>query len=63
LEHWALLQSLSYLLAEFSRPCIHTFDVWGCVTLGGEQRRAEGGLQDQLLLCAFYRVREHPEHL
>ena len=52
------LRCLAHLPAQLKGPGIGPFHLGGTRTLAGEQRRAEGGLQDQLLLGALRAVGE-----
>ena len=47
------LQSVSHTSAQVPGSGIRLCHVRRCITPGGDQRRAEGGLQDQLLLGAL----------
>src|SRR5512132_778293 len=62
-KRWKDLWRFPYLLTELLRPGVNLSHFWGRPALGGDQRWAEGGLQDQLLLRALRGVRERVEHL
>src|SRR5262249_17854853 len=57
------LWRLAHALTERPCPGVGMFHLGGGKALGDHERRAQGGLQEKLLLEALSGLREHPEHL
>ena len=62
-QHREELRGLAHLLAQLPRPGIGVCHFRGRIALGGDQRRAQGGLQVQLLLGTLGGVWQGREQL